>query len=171
MGKPSTMSAMWCRATLRGAHRYYQVANRADWTTWAIERMEDWSPTEDDWSQSVEALWIEASQLIFTADQAHTWTRLHDASAPEIMRLRTIRNSLAHLDNADFDGLGMTARKGTGAWSIDQLPHRELLMGIARDPLGMVFGVVALRDLVEFASRYSHDEEADSDEHLDLGED
>ena len=46
LGHPDVMAAMWCRATLEDAHAYYQRARQAAWANWAIERMEDWSPTE-----------------------------------------------------------------------------------------------------------------------------
>src|SRR5262249_9150279 len=48
------MLATWARAVRLDAHSYYQAAVRADWTDWAIERMEDWSPTTNDLARAME---------------------------------------------------------------------------------------------------------------------
>ena len=58
LGHPDVMASLWCRTTLDEAHCYYQRARQAAWANWAIERMEDWSPSEEEFAGWVQEMWL-----------------------------------------------------------------------------------------------------------------
>jgi len=155
------MAAMWCRATLEDAHAYYQRARQAAWANWAIERMEDWSPTESEFACWVQDLWLAGCKLLISAQLAQQWVRKADPEVPQVPGLRVARNSIEHLFEAEFDASHMVAGsrtdgqgKPTGAWDIERLPEGRLLMGVGKDPLNMVFDAVPLQAIADFA--YEH---------------
>lgn len=162
LGQPDVMAAMWCRTTLDDAHAYYQSARHAAWANWAIERMEDWSPTEDDFQRAVQAMWIAGCELLISAHLAQQWVRRADPTVDEVAGLRRARNSVEHLVEADFDNthiIASTAVDENGkekAWDIKKLPEGHLLMGLGRRPLTSVFDAVSLDDIVAFASQHAH---------------
>lgn len=170
LGNPNVMAATWCRATLADAHWYYQAASQATWANWAVERMEDWSPTEAEFARCVQDLWLAGCRLLMSAQLAQQWVRASDPKVQQIPGLRVARNSIEHLFEADFDPEHVVATsridesgKSAGAWDIAKLPERRLIMGLGTDPLNVVFEAVSLRDIVEFAGRH-----ADRDANIEL---
>lgn len=167
MGHPTTMAAIWCRATLSEAHRYYQAALRADWTNWAIERGEDWSPSEAGLRRSIEELWIRGCQLVMAADQAQSWVRRANPETAQIRNLRTVRNVIAHLEGAAFDEdftIATADHDGRNAWSLDEMPEGQLIMGLAAgSPTERVFGAVILDDILVLAREHADDDEPELD--------
>lgn len=163
LGHPDVMAAMWCRTTLEDAHVYYQRARQAAWANWAIERMEDWSPTETQFAGWVQDMWLAGCKLLMSAQLAQQWVRTADPELPQIPGLRVARNSIEHLFEADFDTQHMVANprtdangKSTGAWDIEKLPEGQLLMGLGRDPLNMIFDAMPLRVIVDFAYEHAY---------------
>ncbi|WP_281965045.1 hypothetical protein [Serinicoccus marinus] len=171
LGHPDVMAAMWCRATLEDAHLYYQRARQAAWANWAIERMEDWSPSEAELAGWVQDMWLSGCKLLISAQLAQQWVRTADPAVPQIRGLRVARNSIEHLFEAGFDERYIVAspridEKGqsTGAWDLDKLPEGHLLMGLGKDPLSMVFDAIPLRAIVDFAYQHAY---RDADVSLD----
>ncbi len=171
LGHPDVMAAMWCRTVLDDAHIYYQRARQAAWANWAIERMEDWSPTEAEFAGWVQDMWLAGCKLLMSAQLAQQWGRAADPDVPQIPGLRVARNSIEHLFEADFDARHIVASprtdekgKSTGAWDIEKLPEGRLPMGVGKDPLNMVFDATPLRVIVDFAYRHAY---RDADVSLD----
>lgn len=163
LGYPDVMAAMWCRTTLEDAHIYYQRARQAAWANWAIEKMEDWSPEEAEFAGWVQDMWLAGCRLLIDAQLAQHWVRAADPAVPQIPGLRVARNSIEHLSEADFDVSHIVATsridaegKSIGAWDIERLPERRLLMGLGRDPLNMIFDAVSLKAIVDFAYQHAH---------------
>lgn len=162
LGQADVMAAMWCRTTLDDAHAYYQTACHAAWANWAIERMQDWSPTEDDFQSAVQAMWIAGCRLIISAYLAQQWVRRADPTVGEVTGLRRARHSIEHLVEADFDNahiIASTAVDENGrekAWDIKKLPEGQLIMGLGKQPLTSVFDAVGLDDIVAFAALHAY---------------
>lgn len=111
-GDPETHAAMfvrtWAEAVLRQVKRARDA--RTQWRTddrnW--ERMEDWSPTEEDVQKSFRRMWAEEHMLVWTAYQLEQWQErlaLEQGVEPPTRdhQLRLVRNALEHLNEAAFD--------------------------------------------------------------------
>lgn len=164
LGHADMMASLWCRTVLDDAHIYYQAARHASWANWAIERMEDWSPTETEFQRCVQELWTVGCRLLVSAHLAQQWVIRADPTVEEIDGLRTARNSIEHLSEATFNEDHTTAtstgprdKKGRAkrAWSIDDLPEGKLLLGLGRTPLTRVFDAVDLEAIVTFADAHA----------------
>ncbi len=149
------MVAIWASAVMSTAHSYWQAAMKAAWTDWAINKGEDWSPTEDQLRRTLDQVWVRGYQLITAAYQMERWRQACEGDSEDdaIEHLQALRNSLEHLDGAQFSAY--SARKSKGkAWSIDQLPGHELFMGFHASFTDVAFGVVDLAEITERARLY-----------------
>ncbi|MGW1496801.1 hypothetical protein [Streptomyces sp. NPDC002402] len=158
------MLALWARSVQRDAHSYYQAASKAVWTDRAIDYGEEWSPTEDDLARVIEDVWVRGYRLVMSAYQMERWSQAHQQIIGAIEqsdeRLRMLRNTIEHLDEASFTDL--VAQKGTPdpknkrkKWSIDELPGKELFLGFDAGFTEAAFGLVSLRDVTTRARRYA----------------
>ncbi|MFJ9870950.1 hypothetical protein [Streptomyces sp. NPDC101165] len=158
------MLALWARSVQRDAHSYYQAASKAVWTDRAIDHGEEWSPTEDDLARVIEDVWVRGYRLVMSAYQMERWSQAHQqitgGSEQSDDRLRALRNTIEHLDEASFTDL--VARKGTldpkkkrKNWSIDELPGKELFLGFDAGFTEAAFGLVNLRDVTTRARLYA----------------
>lgn len=111
-GDPDTHAVMfvrtWAEAVLRQVERARDARNkwRQDNRNW--ERMEDWSPTEQDVDKSFRRMWAEEHMLIWTAYQLEQWQEhlaVQQGTEPPERdeKLRLLRNALEHLSEATFD--------------------------------------------------------------------
>lgn len=161
LGHPDVMSALWCRATLDDAHRYYQAARQCSWANWAIDRGEDWSPTEQQFGRWVQDMWIAGCRLVVSAHLAQQWVRLADPGISEVPGLRRARNAIEHLHEAEIDDGQMMATTKVAedgkekAWDIAKLPDGHLVFGMGKKPLEAVFDAVSLDAIVAFAAAHS----------------
>lgn len=161
LGHPDVMAAMWCRTALDDAHTYYQAARHASWANWAMERGEDWSPSEEAFQEAVQTMWIAGCRLLVSAHLAQQWVRRSDPTVEEVPGLRRARNSIEHLVEADFDEeyiiatTGVDERGKEKAWDIKKLPEGNLIMGLGKNPLGVVFDAVDLHSIVTFVSEHA----------------
>lgn len=150
---------MWARAVQKDAHSYYQAAMRAAWTDRAIDHGEDWSPDEGDLEVALEEVWIRGYRLVMGNYQMERWLqlwrKLNDKTA-EPARYRELRNALEHLDEASFSGDLVARRAPTGkAWSLDDLPDRELSLGFHNLHVDNAFGIADLKELTDAARIYA----------------
>jgi hypothetical protein len=161
LGHPDVMAALWCRLTLDDAQRYYQAARQCSWANWAIDRGEDWSPTEEQFARWVQAMWIAGCRLVISAHLAQQWVRLADPSIPEIPGLRLVRNAIEHLHEAEIDESQIIATTKVThgghekAWDIKKLPEGRLIVGMGKQPLEAVFDSVSVDAIVTFAGEHS----------------
>ncbi|HRP99119.1 MAG TPA: hypothetical protein PK781_01515 [Terrimesophilobacter sp.] len=125
--------------------RHHQLMDQA-------ERGEDWSPDDATIAGQFRTVWAAEAKLIWMAAQLDRWlaryareTGQEADSVPS--PLRTLRNSLEHLDCADFTAGHAIA--GAGAWSIKDLPDGELFIGSTTTE--DVFGIASIDD-VELAA-------------------
>ncbi|MFF0429377.1 hypothetical protein ACFYUJ_33995 [Streptomyces sp. NPDC004520] len=158
------MLAMWARSVQRDAHSYYQAATKAAWTDRAIDHGEEWSPTEDHLARAIEDVWVRGYQLVMSTFQMEHWLLVHQkitgGNEQPDDRLRRLRNTIEHLDEASFTDL--VARKGPldpknkkKKWSVDELPGKELFLGFDAGYTEAAFGLVNLRDVTTRARLYA----------------
>ena len=158
------MLALWARSVQRDAHSYYQAVSKAAWTDRAIDYGEEWSPTEDELARVLEDVWVRGYQLVMSAYQMERWSRAHQqitgGTEQSDERLKTLRNTIEHLDEASFTDL--VAQKGPPdperkrkKWAIEDLPGRELFLGFDAGYTEAAFGLVNLRDVTTRARRYA----------------
>jgi hypothetical protein len=143
----------WAEAVLEQVRTAREARKKHDWSLWAAEKMEDWSPTDRQIDRYFRHLWTADTTLVWMAFQLERWTtRLyHDqgveppASKPQ---LRDLRNALEHLDQADF--VGSNAVASNGSWSLNRLPDGQLFIGTYDDG-GRLFGVLTGAELEAMA--------------------
>ncbi|MGW7594282.1 hypothetical protein [Streptomyces rubiginosohelvolus] len=124
---------VWAEAVLRQAARVQDARDRAAVNDRDYERMEDWSPTEEDLARDFREEWAEQHTLVWAAFQLEQWrSRLHKergiAPPEEDPLLRTVRNALEHLTDAAFVNEravspGEAGQKGS---ALRKLPGSEL---------------------------------------------
>lgn len=162
LGHADVMAAMWCRTARDDAQTYYQAARHASWANWAIDRGEDWSPSEETFQRAVQAMWIAGCRLLISAHLAQQWVRRSDPTVEEVPGLRQARNSIEHLVEADFDENFIIATTGADergkerAWDIKKLPEGHLLMGLGKNPLSKVFDAVDLEAVATFMNEHAN---------------
>ncbi|MEU6306969.1 hypothetical protein [Streptomyces chartreusis] len=150
------MLALWARSVQCDAHSYYQAASKAAWTDRAIDYGEEWSPTEHHLARVIEEVWVRGYRLVMSAYQMERWLQAYQqitgGSEQSDDRLRMLRNTIEHLDEASFTDL--VARKGPPdpknkrkKWSIDELPGKELFLGFDAGFTEAAFGLVNLKDV------------------------
>lgn len=165
------MLGMWARDVLRAAHSYYQSAVKAAWTDWAIERMEDWSPSQQDLAVSLEEVWVRGYYLVMAVSQMEQWLGAYrrlgspaSAGGDEAEHMahdelvKTLRNAVEHLSDARFAEVMAKSDPANTRWknpSIDRLPGGGLFLGFTPGDQDFVFGLVDLRVVYEKARKYS----------------
>ncbi|MFJ4075959.1 hypothetical protein [Curtobacterium sp. NPDC089991] len=120
----------------------------------AFERMEDWSPSEDDVARSFRRMWAANASVVWTGYQAQRWLRrlareLDEEPPDEVPSLKSLRDALEHLDSALFDDTGTAVtdpvdRRQTGLKKIGGLRVESWDPG---GPLFALVDVAALRRL------------------------
>jgi hypothetical protein len=98
----------WAEAVLRQVERARDARNQWQQDDRNWERMEDWSPTEEEVQKSFRRMWAEEHMLVWSAHQLEQWQeRLaaeQNAEPPERdPDLKLVRNALEHLNEAAFD--------------------------------------------------------------------
>jgi hypothetical protein len=118
------------------------------------DRLEDWSPTEDDLERSFRQMWAANATVVWTGYQAQRWlarlAREIDEPVPlEIEPLKVLRNALEHLDTALFDEDGVATADPTdkGAWSLRALGALPVQSWAPDGPLFALVDVGALQRL------------------------
>jgi hypothetical protein len=139
LGTPTAarMVRVWSRATLDDAHRYYQAAMHATWANWAMDRGEDWSPSDAQLARYVDELFVRAFRLVMSANQMMHWVTRRHSTVPEVPFLKDCRDALVHLDESDVERVAATAvpsaDKGQRSRAIRRLPEERLFLGLGRD--------------------------------------
>ncbi|GAA2417576.1 hypothetical protein GCM10010404_90170 [Nonomuraea africana] len=135
---------MWAEAVLRQVERVHTMREKLHRDDRNYERMEDWSPTEEDLQENFRSLWTEEHTLIWSAHQLERWSRRlareRRQEPPEHDRvLADVRNALEHLDDADFDDGHAVAVTGGRTWSLRALPGSRLQIAAGGD---LSFGLI-----------------------------
>ncbi|MCW2674080.1 MAG: hypothetical protein JWP14_2669 [Frankiales bacterium] len=127
----------WASGALRGAERVREARQRAKTASRNYERLEDWSPTEEEVKETFDAVWVEEHLFVVAVAQFYNWvTRLVDEgstvrSPSDIPSLTELRNTLEHLNEASLEE--NYARPDPYAqkknWSLSKLPAGELFLG------------------------------------------
>jgi hypothetical protein len=153
------MLGMWARAVLADAHSYWQAAVRADWTDWAIDKMEDWSPDQRELPPALEQVWVRGYKLIMSTYQMERFLQAHrtlNGEQKQPKRYEDLRNALEHLDDAQFTELiAMKRPSDTRKRSIEKLPGQQLFLGFRTTSTEHAFGLVNLADLTKRAREYA----------------
>jgi hypothetical protein len=147
--EPLTIAQAWAEAVLDQVKIARAARKKHDWSLWAAEKMEDWSPDDQQIHRSFRRLWTADSTLVWMAFQLERWTtRLYQDQSLEPPaanpQLRDLRNALEHLDEADI--VDSNAVAGEGSWSLKKLPGSRLLIGTYDDG-GRLFGVLTSAEL------------------------
>lgn len=161
---------MWARAVLADAHSYWQAAMRAAWIDWAIDKMEEWSPSERDLPPALEQVWVRGYKLIMSTYQMERWLhafRKLNGEPEQSKQYTDIRNALEHLDDLHFTELIAIKRPSDTRKdpAIDRLPGRHLFLGF--DPIAteVAFSNVNLAEVTKRAREYADVDSDDLDEH------
>ena len=98
---------LWAEAVLREVARVRDTRARAKVNDRNYQRMEDWSPTEEDLARDFREQWAHEHTLVWAAFQLEQWqarlrTERGKQPEPEQPLLRTVRNALEHLIDAQF---------------------------------------------------------------------
>ncbi len=159
------MLGMWARTVQADAHSYWQAAMRAAWIDWAIDKMEEWSPSERDLPPALEQVWVRGYKLIMSTYQMERWLQAYrrlNGEQEQPMRCRHLRNALEHLDAAHLTEL--IARKrpdDTKKRSIEELPGQQLFLGFNSCSTEHAFGIVTLAEVTKRAREFAY---VDSDD-------
>lgn len=97
----------WAEAVLRQAARARTIRHTAEQDSRNYDRMEDWSPPAYVLEENFRTQWAEEHQLIWVAHQLERWdARLRrergQRPRPKDLFLKTLRDALEHLDDAEF---------------------------------------------------------------------
>lgn len=97
----------WAEAVLRQAARARAIRHTAEQNSRNYDRMEDWSPPLHVLEEDFRTQWAEEHQLIWAAHQLERWdARLRrergQQPRPKDLFLKTLRDALEHLDDAEF---------------------------------------------------------------------
>lgn len=145
------MTVSWARETLRSCQRYYRVARLCAWTDWAIDKAEDWSPTEHDLKNSLATWWVAGHEAVSAYLHLQAWrSQLDNTSVDDL--LRQLRNSLIHLDEARLDvhsahTIYDSKGKPSKGRDIAKLPGGDLPLAFSPRCVDALFGFIELRDV------------------------
>ena len=119
-----------------------------------FERMEDWSPSQDDLERSFRRMWAENATVVWTGYQAQRWLarlarEIGESEPAEVESLKLLRNALEHLDTALFEESGMATAdpNDRNAWSLRKLGGLSVQSWAAGGPLFTLVDVDGLRRL------------------------
>ncbi|MFF0154319.1 hypothetical protein [Micromonospora sp. NPDC005203] len=151
------MLGLWARTTRQDAAAYRQTAQKMREVDLAHEKG-GYGIDDRGWRRAYEALWVAGYRLVTSGFHMEKWHKVHrDLRGKELamsQALRTVRNTLVHLDEAEFDW-GFARKKGgdTRQRAIDALPGERLLLGWAPSYGEHVFGLISVEKLDERAGR------------------
>lgn len=153
------MVITWAQEALRSSKRYYKLACLVNWTDWAIDKGEDWSPTERELRDHLAAWWVSGQQAVEAYFHFQMWRRKVTGENVDDL-LRQLRNSLVHLDEAWLDDYSAYtvvnhAGKAVKARDIGSLPEGQLPLAFHPGCMEALFGIIPLRELYRVASAHS----------------
>ncbi|OHX04627.1 hypothetical protein [Micromonospora sp. WMMB235] len=160
------MLGIWARATRGDVSAYREAAQNMRKVDDNIEAGGMFLDPDREWQLAYERLWVAGFRLVTSAFQMEKWLKAHRAERglphDESQALRTLRNTLEHLDEAQFEW--GYARKKDGHKglppSIDKLPGGRLLLGWSREYSERAFGQISVEKLDERARGFTwYDEE------------
>ena len=153
------MTITWAQEALRASKRYYRLAYVVNWTDWAIDKGEDWSPTERELRDQLAVWWVGGQQAVEAYFHFQKWRK---TITGEVVSdpVRRLRNSLAHLDEAwlaDYSAHTVVdpVGKPVKARDIRELPEGQLPLAFHPGCIEALFGVIPLRDVYREASAHS----------------
>lgn len=153
----------WAAGAMRGAGRVRDARKRALVADRNLERMEDWSPTEEEVGALFDEFWVESHLFVLAAQHFYSWAeRLaaasNDVTAPAVVEsLKDLRNVLEHLDEAAIDdSYARPNPDGSRRQSIRNLPGQRLLIGSDLDA-GKVFGTVDIDQIERACATLMHE--------------
>lgn len=136
---------IWAEAVLRQVDRVRAMRKKFHVDDRNYERLEEWSPTEEDLQRNFRSLWAEEHTLIWAAHQLERWgVRLaqeRGGTPPERDDvLGNVRNALEHLDDVAFeDDHAVPGDDEKKNWSLRKLPDRRLAISLGGDSaLGLI---------------------------------
>ncbi|MGV9804568.1 hypothetical protein [Micromonospora chersina] len=151
------MLGLWARTTRRDVTEYRKVAQKMREVDCAHDKG-GYGIDERDWKRAYGALRVAGYRLITSGFQMEKWHKVHrDLRGKELVTsqaLRTLRNTLEHLDEAEFDWGVVRKRSGDNRHrSIDSLPGGRL--SLAWDPSHSehTFGLISVEKLDQRASK------------------
>jgi hypothetical protein len=141
---------IWAEAVLRQVDRVRAMRKRFHIDDRNYERLEEWSPTEEDLQRNFRSLWAEELTLLWAAHHLERWgVRLaqeRGGTPPERDDvLGNVRNALEHLDDVAFeDDHAVPGDDEKKNWSLRKLPDRRLAISLGGDS---AFGLIDVHEL------------------------
>jgi len=138
----ASLTRTWAEAVIRQVARVRDLRAKASLELWQYDRMEEWSPSQEEVGQTFREQWAEEHALVWAAVQLQRWTlrlarELVDDATRERIKVKLdaskdptltdLRNALEHLDEADLGDFYATAKgKFSANRSLRRLPGEEL---------------------------------------------
>ena len=131
-----TFADLWVDEVRRLVRQEREIRQKYEWSNWAVERNEEWSPQERDLHELFGRMWTAQHHLVWAAHQLERWQRrlARERGLPEPAAdavLADLRNALEHLDEAVL-GQPDTVAAGENPSqnrSLRRLPGSELHVG------------------------------------------
>lgn len=172
----------WSQATLLQYERYLAAQTELASSVRTAERMVfdypiDPTIEEHAWHR----LWTEGHLLLISALQLENWIRRHNENSDEesqiatnsVQLLRTLRNAVEHLDEANIDEGHATPdeSRNNKNWSLSDLPKGKLPLSLSIGRTNShAFGIVEIKELEALAhdtlASISLLESAEFDDHI-----
>jgi hypothetical protein len=151
----------WAEAVLREVKRVRKIRKKDAEDSRDHDRMEDWSPTQEDLERNFRTVWAEEHTLVWAAHQLERWSqrlaRERGQEPPEADPvLKSVRNALEHLDDAEFKDLYAIPRELPGEdadkrkskddpnRSLRALPDSRLTIAVGGE---LAFGLIDANEL------------------------
>jgi hypothetical protein len=151
------MLGIWARATRTDVSSYRVAAQNMRSIDDDVEAGGMFLNPEREWRHAYDGLWVAGFRLVTSAFQMEKWLKAHRAERglthDESKALKTLRNTLEHLDEAHFEW-GFARKKDDHKGlppSIDKLPGGRLFLGWGRRYSEQVFGLISVEKLDERA--------------------
>lgn len=150
------MVATWARATREDVTAYREAAANMSQVDRKMEDGGILEYPEREWERAYGRLWVTGFRLVSSAYQMEKFLKAHRAERnvphEESKALRTLRNTLEHLDEAKFEwGAARKNPSHKGPRSIDHLPGGRLSLGWSPKYAEEVFGIVSVAKIDERA--------------------
>jgi hypothetical protein len=145
-----TFVRTWAEAVLRQVERVREISKKKATDSRNYDRIEDWSPTEEDIQRNFRSAWAEQHTLVWAAHQLEQWSqRLASDGGHQPLEadpvLKRVRDALERLDDAEFTDLyAVPGDVGKRNRSLRALPGSRLMIAVGGE---LAFSLITAQEL------------------------